>query len=72
MIPDKYIRYGGDKYPWGNVPALDVLNLAKNEGSNTSQDFRLLFAGTEPNMYRDKFPDHFLAALRETIDRGCR
>lgn len=33
------------KYLWGIQPAIDVLNLDKNEGSDVRQDIRLLFAG---------------------------
>lgn len=36
----------GLKQIWENVPAIDLLQLADNEGSNTSQDIRLLLAGT--------------------------
>ena len=38
--------YGGQKYLWGNVPALDLLNIKQNEGSEFTGDIRLLFAGT--------------------------
>jgi hypothetical protein len=33
------------KYLWGNVPALDVLRLAENEGDSYAGDLRILFAG---------------------------
>lgn len=33
------------KYPWGNVPAVDVLNLPANEGGHFRGPLRLLFAG---------------------------
>jgi len=33
------------QFLWGNVPALDVLQLSKNEGPNYDQDLHLLFAG---------------------------
>lgn len=39
------VVFGGNKYLWGNVPAIDVLQLAKNEGRNYDQDVHLLFAG---------------------------
>lgn len=39
------VMFGGNKYLWGNVPAIDVLQLAKNEGDNYDQDLHLLFAG---------------------------
>jgi hypothetical protein len=34
-----------DKYLWGNVPALDVLQLKNNEEECFSKDSKLLFAG---------------------------
>ncbi|KAI0890391.1 uncharacterized protein GGS22DRAFT_183737 [Annulohypoxylon maeteangense] len=34
------------KYPWGNMPAFDVLNLAGNEGANYNRDLNLLFAAS--------------------------
>jgi hypothetical protein len=30
---------------WGNMPALDVLNLERNEGFEEGRDYTLLFAG---------------------------
>ncbi|KAI1950821.1 hypothetical protein LOZ12_001631 [Ophidiomyces ophidiicola] len=39
-------QYGGSKYMWGNMPALNLLNLQSNEGKETSQGLRLLLAGT--------------------------
>ena len=39
--------FGGQYYLWGNVPALDVLNLKDNEGVNdVERDFHLLFAAS--------------------------
>ena len=40
--------FGGSKYLWGYVPAVDVLRLPKNEGAGAgfNEDCRLLFAGT--------------------------
>ena len=32
-------------YMWGNMPALDVLNLKQNEGFDEGRDYSLLFAG---------------------------
>ncbi|UKZ69119.1 uncharacterized protein TrAtP1_010132 [Trichoderma atroviride] len=40
------VVFGGNKYLWGNVPAIDVLQLAKNEGSTYDQDVHLLFAAS--------------------------
>lgn len=42
---DPFVFYGGNKYLWGNVPALDLLRLRDNEGSNTNRDLSLLLAG---------------------------
>ena len=33
------------KYLFGNVPALDVVSLERNEGKGYSGDLKLLFAG---------------------------
>jgi hypothetical protein len=38
------------KFLWGNVPALDFINLASNEGVDCKHDLKLLFAGT-PVLY---------------------
>ncbi|KAE8334600.1 hypothetical protein BDV24DRAFT_145560 [Aspergillus arachidicola] len=37
--------FGKGNYLWGNVPAIDVLNLVQNEGDNLSRDVAILFAG---------------------------
>ncbi|OCL12153.1 hypothetical protein AOQ84DRAFT_420874 [Glonium stellatum] len=37
-------QYGGKQYMWGNMPAIDVLNLKRNEGSDKDRDYALLFA----------------------------
>lgn len=39
------VQYGGKKYIWGNVPAFDVVQLAKNEGEGFQGELKLLFAG---------------------------
>ncbi|OBT89074.1 hypothetical protein VE02_01945 [Pseudogymnoascus sp. 03VT05] len=39
-------RFGGEKYLWGNTPAMDVLNLEQNEGLNYADDIALLFAAS--------------------------
>jgi len=51
-----YNPYGAEKYLWGNVPALDVLKLAGNEGAEYAEDISLLFAGKLSNdmMWRRK------------------
>ncbi|KAF4311294.1 hypothetical protein GTA08_BOTSDO13075 [Botryosphaeria dothidea] len=43
---DKMVTYGKKKYLWGNVPALDMLGLAHNEGATYAKDLRLLFAAS--------------------------
>lgn len=40
------IPYGRQKYLWGNIPALDVLNINHNEAADNTADHHLLFAGT--------------------------
>lgn len=40
-----YAQHGGEKYLWGNVPALDVLNLERNEADKLPKKLHLLFAG---------------------------
>ena len=37
--------FGGEKYLWGNIPAIDVLRLSENEGNAYPDDIALLFAG---------------------------
>ncbi|PGH28167.1 hypothetical protein AJ80_00057 [Polytolypa hystricis UAMH7299] len=39
-------HHGGMKYLWGNVPALDLLQLDANEGENTAQGISLLLAAS--------------------------
>lgn len=39
------VQFGGKKYLWGNIPALDVLQLGLNEGFNYGRPLSLLFAG---------------------------
>ncbi|RMZ42089.1 hypothetical protein AFCA_006832 [Aspergillus flavus] len=38
--------HGGSKYLWGNIPALDLLQLKDNEGEDYSQDLSLLLAAS--------------------------
>nr|OQO25304.1 hypothetical protein B0A51_13954 [Rachicladosporium sp. CCFEE 5018] len=40
------IAFGGKKYLWGNVPAIDVVQLEKNEGAHYEGNLRLLFAAS--------------------------
>jgi hypothetical protein len=40
--------HGQRKYLWGNVPALDVVNVVQIEGTNLPSTLHLLFAGMSP------------------------
>ena len=40
-----YASYGCLKYLWGNVPAIDVLNLEANEGADYANPIAVNFAG---------------------------
>ncbi|EEA24163.1 hypothetical protein TMatcc_007239 [Talaromyces marneffei ATCC 18224] len=44
--PTPVTSHGGKRYLWGNMPAIDLLQLADNEGSNTTQDLHLLLAAS--------------------------
>ena len=37
--------FGKGKYLWGNMPAIDVLRIERNEGRDFGGDLWLLFAG---------------------------
>ncbi|KAI1262719.1 hypothetical protein F5Y18DRAFT_438850 [Xylariaceae sp. FL1019] len=39
-------KFGAPKYLWGNVPAIDVVQLAQNEGINFQKPLDLLFAAS--------------------------
>ncbi|KAK8172863.1 hypothetical protein BKA80DRAFT_319390 [Phyllosticta citrichinensis] len=41
-----WVTFGKVKFLWGNVPALDVISLQRNEGVSYSKDFSLLFAAS--------------------------
>jgi hypothetical protein len=43
--------HGQRKYLCGNVPAVDILNVAQNEGANISSTLHLLFAGKKPHFF---------------------
>lgn len=40
------VAFGGKQYVWGNMPAIDILKLEENEGSDCATSMPLLFAGT--------------------------
>ena len=37
--------FGGTKYLWGNMPAIDIVKLQQNEGVDYDKKLQLLFAG---------------------------
>lgn len=41
------VSFGMQKYLWGNVPAIELLNVKDNESDATGRDFRLLLAGKD-------------------------
>ncbi|KAM0319007.1 hypothetical protein ACHAPQ_010503 [Fusarium lateritium] len=43
---DTQKKFGGSKYLWGNVPALDILRLEDNEGKAYKKKLNLLFAAS--------------------------
>ena len=46
------VSYGRlQKYFWGNMPALDVLALDRNEGCSYDHDLHVLFAGEAIQLY---------------------
>lgn len=49
-------RFGGEeqKYVWGNVPALNVINSSQNEGDTLPEDLRLLFPGKRTYLHCSK------------------
>ncbi|KAF2714991.1 hypothetical protein K504DRAFT_395900 [Pleomassaria siparia CBS 279.74] len=65
--------YGAtDKYLWGNVPAIDVLQLGRNEGSQHADKIALLFAasGDLRNVVKtiSHIPESFANRVRVTIN----
>ncbi|KAF2122080.1 hypothetical protein BDV96DRAFT_562887 [Lophiotrema nucula] len=44
--PFNLAGHGSKQYLWGNVPALDILNLKDNEGITSIGDINLLFAAS--------------------------
>jgi len=38
-------KYGAQKYLWGNMPAIDVMQALQNEAADLPEYLRLLFAG---------------------------
>ncbi|KAI3049468.1 hypothetical protein CBS147353_11672 [Aspergillus niger] len=64
--------FGKDTYLWGNVPAIDVLNLEHNEGKNCGESVALLFAasGDLRNVVKtiSQLPETFAERLDVTLN----
>lgn len=46
-----YSGFGRSLYVWGNLPAIDCMNVAKNEGDAVSgMDLNLAFVGTSSSV----------------------
>lgn len=45
MGSEPFVKFGVHKYLWGNVPAVDFVKLADNEGVSFAGPLNLLFAG---------------------------
>lgn len=43
-----FVSFGRNKYLWGNIPAVDILQLKANEGEGYEGPLGLLFAGKIP------------------------
>ena len=47
MVSSPLFVFGTKKYPWGNMPALDVMNLKSNEDdAENEREYSLLFAAS--------------------------
>ena len=44
-LDSSQVKFGAKKFLWGNLPAIDILQLSSNEGEAYSQDLNILFAG---------------------------
>ncbi|TLD18871.1 extracellular exo-polygalacturonase [Venturia nashicola] len=66
------VSFGGAKYLWGNMPAIDVLALGQNEGPDHANDLNLLFAasGDFRNVIKTvaEVPDAYNKALTLTLN----
>lgn len=51
--PDDTVNQLGprDKFLWGSVPPIDVIQLEKNEGVTHAETLRLLFAGNPVRLH---------------------
>ena len=52
---DFMTAFGTLKYLWGNVPAMDIFQMERNEGVGYANDLRILFAGI-PCLFIDPIP----------------
>ena len=55
--------FGSTKYLWGNVPAIDVVQMSQNEGEKYDRDLNLLFAGKLATKFVD-FLSLIMGSLR--------
>ncbi|ERF68455.1 hypothetical protein EPUS_03773 [Endocarpon pusillum Z07020] len=62
--------FGMPKYLWGNVPAIDLLNLKDNEADATEENFRLLFAGDLRNFIKSVLglPQKYTGMLETVVN----
>ncbi|KIY66936.1 hypothetical protein CYLTODRAFT_444342 [Cylindrobasidium torrendii FP15055 ss-10] len=64
---ESHTQFGFGMILWGNMPAVDILNLAHNEGLDSARDFSLLFAacGDLRNVIRtvNELPDDYSGEL---------
>ncbi|RDW81293.1 uncharacterized protein DSM5745_04850 [Aspergillus mulundensis] len=62
----------GEKFLWGNTPAIDVLKLESNEGVKHDEDLRILFAasGDLRNLVKTigQLPDTYRGSLEITLN----
>jgi hypothetical protein len=67
------ITFGGKKYYWGNMPALDVLRLSDIEGASYKNDLHLLFAGGDNANSRVKRPSWLMYPTTSgELEKRCR
>lgn len=53
------------RHLWGNTPAMDLLQLRKNEGLPYEQDLEICFAGSLPSTHDQLSTDEQLVAIFE-------
>ncbi|KAK5993033.1 hypothetical protein PT974_06460 [Cladobotryum mycophilum] len=70
--PSPMVHFGGLKYLWGNMPAIDMLKLEQNEGEAFEGRLRLLCAasGDPRNVIKTiaSLPDGFKGAIHVTMN----